>query len=53
MIFPCSGNGTRQQSPEMENETRIAWRCRMCGHIHYGQEPPESLSLLLFSENDV
>jgi acyl-CoA dehydrogenase len=18
-----------------------AWRCRMCGHVHYGDEPPE------------
>ena len=34
--------------PEMENETRIAWRCRMCGHIHYGQEPPETCPYCFF-----
>ena len=24
-----------------EIEGKTAWRCRMCGHIHYGDEPPE------------
>ena len=25
-----------------------AWRCRMCGHIHYGQEPPEECPYCFF-----
>jgi acyl-CoA dehydrogenase len=27
-----------KETPEAD---RTAWRCRVCGHIHYGQEPPE------------
>jgi len=25
-----------------------AWRCRMCGHIHYGKEPPEECPYCFF-----
>jgi hypothetical protein len=25
-----------------------AWRCRMCGHIHYGDEPPEECPSCFF-----
>jgi acyl-CoA dehydrogenase len=25
-----------------EREAAGLWRCRMCGHIHHGQEPPDS-----------
>ncbi|MHB8909704.1 MAG: acyl-CoA dehydrogenase family protein [Syntrophales bacterium] len=25
-----------------------AWRCRMCGHIHYGEEPPEECPSCFF-----
>lgn len=25
-----------------------AWRCRMCGHVHYGQEPPEQCPYCFF-----
>jgi len=25
-----------------------AWRCRICGHIHYGQEPPEECPYCFF-----
>jgi acyl-CoA dehydrogenase len=25
-----------------------AWRCRMCGHIHYGAEPPEECPSCFF-----
>ena len=31
-----------------EKEIKIAWRCRMCGHIHYGQEPPEACPYCFF-----
>ncbi len=31
---------------EMEGKT--AWRCRMCGHIHYGDEPPEECPFCFF-----
>ncbi len=26
----------------------IAWRCRMCGHVHYGDEPPEACPYCFF-----
>lgn len=29
---------------------RSAWRCRMCGHIHYGDEPPESCPSCFFPQ---
>jgi acyl-CoA dehydrogenase len=25
-----------------------AWRCRICGHVHYGAEPPEECPLCFF-----
>jgi len=33
-----------------ENEGKIAWRCRMCGHIHYGNEPPEECPYSFFPQ---
>ncbi|MRR15885.1 MAG: acyl-CoA dehydrogenase [Deltaproteobacteria bacterium] len=29
-------------------KTRTAWRCRMCGHIHYGEEPPDECPYCFF-----
>ncbi len=26
----------------------ISWRCRICGHIHYGEEPPEECPYCFF-----
>lgn len=28
---------------------KTAWRCRMCGHVHYGDEPPEECPYCFFS----
>jgi acyl-CoA dehydrogenase len=25
-----------------------AWRCRICGHVHYGGEPPEECPYCFF-----
>jgi acyl-CoA dehydrogenase len=25
-----------------------AWRCRICGHVHYGEEPPEECPSCFF-----
>jgi acyl-CoA dehydrogenase len=30
---------------------KTAWRCRMCGHIHYGDEPPEECPYCFFPES--
>ena len=32
--------------PAAKNKT--AWRCRMCGHIHYGEEPPDECPYCFF-----
>jgi acyl-CoA dehydrogenase len=29
-------------------EKQGAWRCRMCGHIHYGDTPPETCPYCFF-----
>lgn len=29
-------------------KTKTAWRCRMCGHIHYGEEPPDECPYCFF-----
>ncbi len=35
----------REREPETANQPEdsesTAWRCRMCGYVHYGAEPPE------------
>ncbi len=31
-----------------EKDGQIAWRCRMCGYIHYGPEPPEECPYCFF-----
>lgn len=35
-------------SEEEGKEAPMAWRCRMCGHIHYGPEPPEECPYCFF-----
>lgn len=32
-----------------ERKTKTAWRCRICGHTHYGDEPPEECPYCFFS----
>ncbi|MEW6187718.1 MAG: acyl-CoA dehydrogenase family protein [Thermodesulfobacteriota bacterium] len=34
-------------SEEMSRD-RTAWRCRMCGHVHYGPEPPGNCPYCFF-----
>ena len=33
---------------ESEMKGRTAWRCRMCGHIHYGDAPPDECPYCYF-----
>ena len=30
---------------------QIAWRCRICGYIHYGPEPPEECPYCRFPKS--
>lgn len=30
-----------QRDPSTDASTEPAWRCRLCGHVHYGPTPPE------------
>jgi acyl-CoA dehydrogenase len=41
-----SETGASDFSGEMKNKT--AWRCRMCGHIHYGDNPPDECPYCYF-----
>ena len=34
--------------PAKQDKNKKAWRCRMCGHIHYGEEPPEECPYCFF-----
>ena len=36
----------RRQDPEESDEP--SWRCRICGHVHYGEEGPESCPVCHF-----
>ena len=29
---------------------KTAWRCRMCGHVHYGDRPPEECPYCFFDK---
>lgn len=31
-----------------EGPGKTAWRCRMCGYVHYGEEPPDSCPYCFF-----
>ncbi len=30
-----------EQAARMGMQKQIVWRCKVCGHLHYGDEPPE------------
>jgi acyl-CoA dehydrogenase len=36
--------------PDTGGDIKPAWRCRMCGHIHYGQDPPEECPYCFFPQ---
>jgi acyl-CoA dehydrogenase len=39
-------NPLQESSPEKENKT--SFRCRICGHVHYGDAPPEECPYCFF-----
>jgi acyl-CoA dehydrogenase len=32
-------------------ETKTAWRCRVCGYVHYGKKPPKECPYCFFPES--
>jgi acyl-CoA dehydrogenase len=37
---------------ELEGEEgKTAWRCRVCGYVHYGDEPPEECPYCFFPKS--
>ena len=44
----------REVDPEAilsgKGEGKAVWRCRMCGYVHYGEEPPEECPVCFFPE---
>ncbi|MGB5747854.1 MAG: acyl-CoA dehydrogenase family protein [Desulfobacterales bacterium] len=43
----------REMDPtELEgDEGKTAWRCRICGYVHYGEDPPEECPYCFFPES--
>lgn len=45
----------RKRAPETVNQSddaaSTAWRCRMCGYVHYGEEPPEQCPYCFFPKS--
>jgi len=42
----------REVDPEAivsrEGEGKAVWRCRMCGYVHYGEQPPDECPVCFF-----
>jgi acyl-CoA dehydrogenase len=36
---------------DSENQAEKVWRCRMCGHVHYGEDPPEECPYCFFPKS--
>lgn len=34
--------------PDKRGKSKPAWRCRMCGHMHYGKKPPKECPYCFF-----
>jgi len=41
----------REKDPEDLDEGTGVWRCRMCGYVHYGDEPPEECPYCFFPKS--
>ena len=42
----------RERDPKADAAaTGPAWRCRICGHVHYGDEPPEECPYCFFPQS--
>jgi acyl-CoA dehydrogenase len=41
----------RERDPEELAEGTKVWRCRMCGYVHYGDEPPEQCPYCFFPKS--
>lgn len=46
--LPMLRSETGGKDFEKEMSGKTAWRCRMCGHIHYGNEPPDECPYCFF-----
>lgn len=46
--LPMLRSETDGKDFEKEMSGKTAWRCRMCGHIHYGNEPPDECPYCFF-----
>jgi acyl-CoA dehydrogenase len=46
--LPMLRSETGGKDFEKEMSGKTAWRCKMCGHIHYGNEPPDECPYCFF-----
>lgn len=37
-----------EEMPEQEEGGKAVWRCRMCGYVHYDEEPPDECPVCFF-----
>jgi acyl-CoA dehydrogenase len=49
--IPMLKEWDRAESADMKNKTRTAWRCRICGYIHYDPDPPEVCPYCFFPKS--
>jgi acyl-CoA dehydrogenase len=49
--LPLLRDWDRSDTSEKNGEDRTAWRCRMCGHLHYGPEPPDACPFCFFPKS--
>jgi acyl-CoA dehydrogenase len=40
-----------EKDPVNREPGAVAWRCRICGHVHYGDEPPEECPYCFFPKS--
>jgi acyl-CoA dehydrogenase len=41
----------RERLPTEAEEGSDAWRCRVCGYVHYGDEPPDACPYCFFPKS--
>jgi len=46
--MPLQRSKVISSDSEAETENMVSWRCRICGHVHYGDMPPEECPYCFF-----
>lgn len=46
--LPLSIDKSPAQIEDLKTKGKAVWRCRMCGHVHYGKKPPARCTYCFF-----